>query len=147
VAEEAIEPTNFAEYNADNTSDWSIWINNARVGSDGTYRSESYNQSFGTPSVSNYIAVQNGDIVEFSGIYTSGRTSVLYDTNKGILANGVSPLPNLTNYLSDISLDGANYSGQFTVNSASVGYVRIGGYTYTPMFDIAIKIKRNGEYL
>ena len=64
VAEEkAKEPTNFVEYNADNTSDWSIWINNARAGSDGLYRSDTVSDDYGTPVVTNYIAVQTGDTI------------------------------------------------------------------------------------
>lgn len=137
--------TNFAEPNDTNTTDWSIWINNARVGSDGTYRSDEYVGGSGTPAVSNYIAVQNGDIVEYEGIYTKPKSSVLYDSSKGDPKCGA--LPNLTQYLSDVSEDGTNYSGQFAISNASIAYVRIGGYVLPDLKPISIKIKRNGKYL
>ena len=143
---EPAEPKNFAEYNADNTADWSIWINNARAGSDGNYRPDTYSDSFGTPAVSNYIAVQNGDVVEFSGMYAANKSSILYNSQKAFIAAGL--ITNLTANLSEASLNNEEYTGQFTVNSDSVAYVRIGGY-----HDIAnrgiptVKIKRNGEYL
>ena len=124
VAEEVVvpsEPKNFAEYNADNTSDWSIWINNARAGSDGLHRPDTYSADYGTPVVSNYIAVQNGDIVEFSGIYAANKNAVLYNSDKSVLQAAV--VTSMTSYLSDVSLNNATYSGQFTVNSSSVKVV------------------------
>lgn len=137
--------TNFAEYNATNTSDWSTWINNARAGSDGTYRSDTFSEGNGTPVVSNYIEVQNGDIVEFEGFYVTPKSSIVYNSSKTILQS--SALTNLTSYLSNVSIDGANYKGQFTINNSNVKYIRLGGYIALDKFDISIKIKRNGVYL
>ena len=148
VAEVVKTETNFAVYNSTNTSDWSIWINNARAGSDGTYRSDTYSNSYGTPAVSNYIEVQNGDIVEFTGMYSANKMSVVYNSSKQSLASAV--VTSLTSYLKDISLDNNAYSGTFTIDNASVKYVRIGGYvghSTHPVSEISIKIKRNGEYL
>ena len=151
VAEEVNIETNFAEYNATNTSDWSIWINNARAGSDGAYRSDTFNESYGTPAVSNYVAVQNGDVIEFTGLYSANKNSVLYDsTKKPLSSNGIGILTNLTANLSNVSLDVANYAGTFTISNTSIAYVRIGGYVGyrdTTASDISIKIKRNGVYL
>lgn len=146
VEPEPAAPTNFAEYNSDNTSDWSIWINNARAGSDGTYRSDTESADYGTPVVSNYIAVQNGDIVEFEGICGGIKMSVAYKSDKTVLQAAV--ISSMTTYVSEASLDNAKYYGSFKINHANVGYIRIGGYIYTPVYpNIAIRIKRNGAYL
>ena len=150
VAEEVkvSEPTNFAEYNSTNTSDWSIWINNARAGSDGKYRSDTYADGYGTPVVSNYIEVQNGDVVEFTGIYALNKNTVVYGETKNELKASV--ITSQTNYLKDIIISNDDRSVQFTVNHSSVRYIRIGGYVGTPnhpVSEISIKIKRNGEYL
>lgn len=143
-AASGVEPTDFVEYNATNTTDWSIWINNARAGSDGTYRSDTVSTEYGTPVVTNYVAVQNGDIVEFGGIHWSAKNSVVYNSSKGILQSGI--LKNLTSYISDVATDD-NYNDSFTVISADVAYIRIGGYIHTAYGSPYIKIKRNGEYL
>lgn len=144
ATEKAKEPTNFEEYNSANTTDWSIWINNARAGSDGTYRSDTVSAEYGTPVVTNYVAVQNGDIVEFGGYYVSGKNSVVYGTNKAILGNG--QLNALTAYLSDFT-DKGSYTYSFKINNEKVAYIRIGGYIHTAYGNHYIKIKRNGEYL
>lgn len=147
ATEKAKEPTNFAEYNSTNTSDWSIWINNARSGSDGTYRSDTVVSGTGTPVVSNYIAVKQNDVVEFTGFYVSNKSSIAYDSSKTVLSAGVGQLNGLTNHFSDVSINNADYSGQFTISGSSVAFVRIGGYILPDSKPISIKIKRNGEYL
>ena len=151
VAEVVKTETNFAEYNSTNTSDWSIWINNARAGSDGTYRSDTYADGYGTPAVSNYIAVQNGDTIEFTGMYAVNKNALLCDSAKKPLSSGgAGILTNLTANLSNISLDNNNGTGTFTINNSTIAYVRIGGYVGMPnhpVSDISIKIKRNGVYL
>ena len=151
VAEVVKTETNFAEYNSTNTSDWSIWINNARAGSDGTYRSDTYADGYGTPAVSNYIAVQNGDTIEFTGMYAANKNALLCDSAKKPLSSGgAGILTNLTANLSNISLDNNNWTGTFTINNSTIAYVRIGGYVGMPnhpVSDISIKIKRNGVYL
>ena len=141
------EPTNFAEYNSTNTSDWNVWINNARVGSDGTYRADTAVPGTGTPVVSNYIAVKQNDVVEFTGFYVSNKSSVVYDSDKTVLSEGAGQLSNLNSHLSDVSINNAGYSGQFAISGESVAFVRIGGYILPDSKPISIKIKRNGEYL
>lgn len=145
ATEKAKEPTNFAEYNPTNTSDWNIWINNARAGSDGAYRSDTYSDGYGTPIVSNYIAVQNGDIVEFTGIYTKGKNTVVYGSTKNVLKTAT--LTSQTTHLSGIALSSDEWDGQFTVSDSNVAFIRLGGYINPESRDIVIKIKRNGEYL
>lgn len=146
VAEvKAAEPTNFAEYNSTNTTDWSIWINNARIGSDGAYRSDTVSADYGTPVVSNWIEVQNGDIIEVNGFYMANKPCGAYNASKALLQTGTPTAA--TTVFSDASLDSAKYAGTFKINNASVKYIRVGGYIYTKSFAISIKIKRNGAYL
>lgn len=68
ASETSTEPsyTNLAAPNNTNTSDWGIWINNARMGSDGAYRSSTNSM------VTNYITIRKNDTVYFMG---TGMTS------------------------------------------------------------------------
>lgn len=50
---------NLAEPNDTNTTDWSIWTNNARMGSDGGYR------AYATSMVTNYIEIKPGEANTF----------------------------------------------------------------------------------
>lgn len=70
-----IEPsyTNLAEPNDTNTTDWSIWCNNARMGSDGAYRSSTNSM------VTNYIPVTR---------VGSESAQTLYFKNTGITESG-----------------------------------------------------------
>ena len=69
--QEVKDPTNFAEYNSTNTTDTSIWAKNHRFDSTGSPVSDTTNTDFGSPAITNFIAVQNGDIIE---IITSGSS-------------------------------------------------------------------------
>lgn len=53
--EEPASYINMLEPNDTNTTDYSIWINNARMGSDGSYRSNANSM------VTNYIQIMGGD--------------------------------------------------------------------------------------
>lgn len=146
VAEEVKAVTNFAEYNADNTSDWNLWINNARIGSDGTYRSDTEPADYGTPCVSPWIEVQNGDVIKYEGMYTSNKSTALYNTDKVLIS--ASSLPANAGLIVTEECTVNTYAGQFTINNANAAYLRLGGYTYTNKFpDIIINIQRNGEWL
>lgn len=61
-----VNPNNLAEPNDTNTTDWSIWCNNARMGSTGAYRSSDNSM------VTNYIPVSKGETIYFAG---TGMTS------------------------------------------------------------------------
>lgn len=69
-----IEPsyTNLAEPNDTNTTDWSIWCNNARMGSDCSYRSSTNSM------VTNYIRVTEND----------EETATLYFAGTGLTSAG-----------------------------------------------------------
>ena len=80
IQTEPAEPTNFAEPNTTNTTDWTIWCNDARFGSDGAYRQLAGN------IVTNYVPMEVGDIIRFEGLNVAttgtsmnqGRFSDLY---------------------------------------------------------------------
>ena len=87
--------TNLAQPNDTNTTDWSIWINNARMGSDGTYRSSANSM------VTNYIEVSKGDVIYFAntGItssgngVTSGFSFLIAHTKNGAIKSWIGGTP------------------------------------------------------
>lgn len=170
VAEEVqtADPTNFcvvnttvntAGYYADtNASSPSYgWISGGRCSSAGENRTDS-----STTCLTNYIPVQNGDIVyvkgldisttAYSGIYKADKTAI-----KGFLMTDSGG----SGYVKDINLTGE--WEQFTINNASAGFVRIcgtpssfdlSGNTKTffercdiNSLNIIVNIKRNGAWL
>lgn len=139
--------TNFIEYNADNTTDWSIWCNDARIGSDGSYRSSTGR------NVTNYIAVQNGDIVHWYDMPINGAVIGLYNANKThIAANNLGDHVNAGRLSNATTLGATVYDGQFTIANANIAYIRftIVRDGYTSIFnddDGIVNIERNGEYL
>lgn len=165
VAEEAVvaEPTNFAEPNTTNTTDWSIWCNNARFGSDGAYRANS-----GTV-VTNYIPMQVGDTLYFEGLSVSTTGTAMtnglsfYDSSKASICPTY-----LAWFLDDTSSAGGEYANVEVVDGAytfelldtfnsyqssgkpagsQTAYVRICGALTGTVDDVVIKVKRNGEWL
>lgn len=137
--------TNFIEYNATNTTDWSIWCNDARIGSDGTYRSST------SQNVTNYIPIQNGDVVHFSNVMLNGQMCVLYDENKTIVHSNNLANMATSGYITDLStLNAMTYEGQFTIAS-DFAYIRFTcnyeGYASLAEDGVVINIERNGEYL
>ena len=139
--------TNFIEYNADNTTDWSIWCNNARIGSDGLYRQST------SSNVTNYIPVQNGDIVYWYDMPINGTLIGLYKSDKTQLSSTNITTQVSSGYIKDAtSLNSTTYDGQLTINNADVAYIRftITREGYTSIFDNddgIVNIKRNGEWL
>lgn len=137
VAEETqtVDPTNFCVPNGDG------WITGGRCSGNGEDRKDS-----ATTVVTNYIAVQNGDIVcaknfnisttTYSGIYKSDKTAI-----KGFLMTASGG----AGYVKDINLSGE--WEQFTIDNASAGYIRICGANEPPYENIIINIKRNGAWL
>jgi hypothetical protein len=169
VAEEVttVEPTNFCVVNrtvgtayyadTDPTSPSYGWISGGRCSSAGDNRTDS-----ATTCVTNYIPVQNGDVIYvknlnistsvFSGVYKDS-----YVAMKGIAMTESGA----AGYLSNINLSGE--WAQFTIANADIKFIRICGIpeqmTSTagnkPFFevvdvanlDIIVNIKRNGEWL
>jgi hypothetical protein len=96
--------------------------------------------------LSNYIEVQNGDIVSVDGMVLTGNAasnSGFYDTSKTGIFGG--KIESATSYVKDSSF--SDNGGQFTINNASVGYIRICGAIPSDVGAIVVNIKRNGEWL
>jgi hypothetical protein len=122
--------TNLAEPNETNTSDWDLWINNARIGSDGGYRS-------GTLSVNNWISIANNNTFCAKGItYPSDGIIAFYDSNKAKIGNvGALSYYTANGYAEDVSYDDVF---AFKVkNMTNVAFVRF-GFTVSGSFDDVI---------
>lgn len=132
---QTVDPTNFCVPNGDG------WITGGRCSGNGEDRKDS-----ATTVLTNYIAVQNGDIVcaknfnisptTYSGIYKSDKTAI-----KGFLMTASGG----AGYVKDINLSGE--WEQFTIDNANAGYIRICGANEPPYENIIINIKRNGAWL
>lgn len=145
---EPAEPKNFVEYNATNTTegDTTIWVNQSRIKSDGSVTAET-STTYGVAVVSNFIRVQNGDVVYYEGFYTAASSSLLCNGNNERVKNGALKTLNTDGYIADLTEStSGNRTGNFTISNADVEYVRLGGFVRTTDTPV-IKIQRNGEYL
>lgn len=159
---QAAEPTNFAEPNTTNKTDWSIWCNDARFGSDGAYRSLAGNV------VTNYIPIKVGDTLRFTGlsVATTGTSMnnglAYYTEDKVIIApsywywfaddnNTIGDLAdtNVTDGVYTITLtdDFGKYVNDAGKKGTETAYVRISGTLTGSVDDVAINVKRNGTWL
>ena len=139
--------TNFAEPNDTNTTDWSIWCNDARVGSDGTYRSST------TQDTTNYIPVQNGDVIYINnGRMINGQIIGLYNSSKEMVSAGATTDLTSRGHISDAtSINSSTLDAQFTITNASVNFIRftLNREDFPLLTDdqIVVNIERNGEWL
>lgn len=139
--------TNFAEPNAANTSDWSIWINEARIGSDGKYRSN--NGTF----VTNYVAVQKGDVVYWDKLHIGTGNQCFYKSDKStIIPNSFDSVDDLVTAGLITDLTKNDNRGNFTIANVGgndeIAYIRLSGLTATSdLNNASITIKRNGVML
>jgi len=135
VAEETIEPTNFFIVGGDG------YLNPGRASTTGADRTD-----VTTCLLSNYIEVQNGDVVSVDGMVLTGNLTSLsgfYDANKaGVYGD---KLESATSYVKDATF--SDNGGQFTIDNANVGYIRICGVIPSDVNAIVVNIKRNGEWL
>ena len=152
IQTEPANPTNFAEPNETNKTDWSIWCNDARFGSDGGYRELTGN------AVTNYIPFQFGDVIYIKGmtIATTGTSM-----NNGLATYGSDKTRKTASYLSwyvdqnyltvtseestPYIIDTTNLSG--LANASGSEYFRLSGVVSGAMDDVVINIKRNGKWL
>lgn len=154
VAEEKVvevEPTNFCVPLGEG------WISGGRCSSSGADREDS--EAF---ALTNYIAVQNGDILSVQNLAVSTSTySGLYKSDKTAVGGFTFPASGAkSGYVKDVSINGGQC--QFTIDNANAGYIRIcgtpsnvknsNGSKFEDKYDvnnlgIVVNIKRNGEWL
>lgn len=153
IQTEPVEPTNFAVPNATNKTDWSIWCNDARFGSDGAYR-ELLNKN---NVVTNYVAMEVGDIIRFEGLNvpttgTSMNNGMHFsDANKVMLSASYLEFYTNRDYLDATVTDGVyEIDTAKLVNHTNAGaskYFRISGILTGTLDDVIINVKRNGQWL
>lgn len=114
--------TNLAEPNDTNTTDWSIWCNNARMGSNGTYRSSTNSM------VTNYIPLSASDdesvtlyfantgLTASGNGVTSGCSIVIYRTVDGAVTEDVG-YGTITEFLNTHTLCSATYYDDGTLKT------------------------------
>ena len=137
--------TNLAEPNPDNTTDFTIWCTNARIGSDGVASARDGYTS------TNYVAVKQGDVVRFKNFRT--ERICLYDANKVAVTGGVgrpaalAEAQMIQNVTSDVDL-AANANGEptemaCTINptaaaTAEIAFLRLSGHLTGASEDVII---------
>ena len=159
VAKDAVatEPTNFAEPNTTNTTEWSIWCNDARFGGDGAYRQQTGN------IVTNYIPMAIGDTLRFEGltVATAGTSMTnglaVYTEDKAVIAPSYLSWWSDSNYIDIDVTDGvytitlkdsfSNYTNSSGKKGAETAYVRISGVLTGTVDDVVINVQRNGVWL
>lgn len=145
------EPTNFAIPNETNKTDWSIWCNDARFGSDGGYRALTGNV------VTNYVAMEVGDIIRFTGLNVPTTGSSMNqgmhfsDADKTMLSATYLLWYTEKDYL-DVTVNDGVYEVDTAklVNHTKAGaskYFRISGTPTGTFDDVVINVKRNGAWL
>lgn len=84
ATEKVVAITNLAVTNATNKTDWSLWCNDARIGSDGAYRAAS------GQVVTNWIEVAVGDTLYIKGLSFTADThnAYIYNSSKTKLNGG-----------------------------------------------------------
>lgn len=117
------------------------YLNPGRASSSGADRTD-----VTTCLLSNYIEVQNGDIVCVDGMVINGNlasNSGFYNTSKTGVYGG--KIESATSYVKDTSF--TDNGGQFTINNANVGFIRICGAIPSDLNAVKVTIQRNGEWL
>ncbi|MBQ8859958.1 MAG: collagen-like protein [Ruminococcus sp.] len=123
--------TNLAQPNADNTTDFTIWCNNARVGSDGTVSTrDGY-------TVTNFFTLTSRDVLRVKNFKV--ERLCLYDAEKNPLPNGVGVVADVaTNgYIeSDYTLTDTDLI--CTAKSDTIVYTRLSGTLTNTANDVII---------
>lgn len=125
------EPTNFAG---------AIVV--GRLGSDGTIRNDAP-----ICRVTDFAAVQNGDIVRLDGIEcarTPAYPSAVYNSSKSKLSSVALANGNTEYYTVDSTTD---TGAQITIISNDVAFVRFSGKPKVEDNNIIVNVKRNGSWL
>ena len=123
------------------------WLNDSRLGgTDGGQRTQ--------PgwTVTNYFALQNGDIVYVKNlnIYTEPDAtycSAYYDSAHGFIKAFNVQYGQTNGYLKDLVFGEENKRANFTVTNLNVNYMRLCGQIIGDASDVEINILRNGEWV
>lgn len=139
--------TNLAQPNTDNTTDFTIWCNNARIGSDGVVEARDGYVS------TNFVEVSPGDVVRLKNFKV--ERLCFYDIDKNPTNEGIQrPGRHIANsYIQDASADidlVADINGEptemtFTINPtaqpvSSVAYLRLSGHLTGTADDVIITV-------
>lgn len=139
--------TNLAQPNTDNTTDFTIWCNNARIGSTGVVSARDGYVS------TNFVEVSPGDVVRFKNFKV--ERLCFYDIDKNPTNEGIQrPGRHIANsYIQDASADidlVADTEGEptemtFTINPtarpvSSVAYLRLSGHLTGTADDVIITV-------
>jgi hypothetical protein len=114
--------TNLAEYNATNTSDFTIWCNDSRTGSDGSYR------ALAGYITTNYIEVSKNDIIRIEGIIKEDvyPTMAMFESDKTLI-NTPYYLSNLAINMYITNLTETDTGATFTIAVDNCKYIRFSG--------------------
>lgn len=140
--------TNLAEPNTSNTTDYSVWCNNARIGGDGTVGARDGYVS------TNYVAIKPGDVVRFKNFKT--ERLCLYKADKTMSSGSVGRPASVVdnNYISIQSSDVdliANQNGEptemtFTIltagAAADIAFLRLSGHLTGTADDVIITVNQ-----
>lgn len=117
------------------------WIDNGRSSSTGADRNDA--DGF---ILTNYFAVQNGDIVCVKNMHISDTLySGIYDSDKTAISGFFMADSTGTGFVKDVILSGE--WEQFTVDNPNAGYLRLCGTPKYDKTDVVIKICRNGKWI
>lgn len=133
VVEEEI--VNLAVPNATNTNDWSLWCNNARIGSDGAYRSAS------GQIVTNWIEVEVGDTLYIKGLAFTADThnACIYTTNKAKIAVGTMSYWYTNGYATFKTTNGVTtFKAVEHSHNTGMAYIRFGAALTGTLDDVVI---------
>ena len=123
--------TNLAEPRPENTTDYTIWCSNARMGSNGTPAAkEGY-------TCTNFFALGNGDVIRIKG-FKIERVG-LYSSDKAPLPSGVSGLAALqTNSYIKAGYSQTDDFTTFTANNGNIAYARLSGWVNSTAEEVII---------
>ncbi len=122
--------TNLAVTNSTNTTDWSLWCNDARIGSDGLYR-----QQDGT-CVTNYILVKPGETIYMANFVPNGNMSTYASTGANVSGNAAA----IASHTFFTGYSATANGAQITFTGASNAYVRFTGTSTGNLEDVIITI-------
>jgi hypothetical protein len=114
--------TNLAVYNATNTTDFTIWCNDSRIGSDGDYR------KLAGYVTTNCIEVSNNDVIRIEGIVKEETypTMAIFDSDDKLVRTPYY-LSNMAQNVFIKELTETDTGATFTICTPNCKYIRFSG--------------------